>query len=185
MLVGLLASCMCLFLSISAFAVDAPKHFPKPDVKPLYHLPDKSLHMRSTHTGEEINIVFWKDGAYVKDALLRLNYFLRDHRTNDVKAMDPELFMLVSRLYNDVGGKGAIEIISGHRSKKTNNMLRKQGRKVAKKSQHVKGTAMDIRIPNVPLKIVRDTALSYGLGGVGYYSRSNFVHVDTGRPRFW
>lgn len=99
--------------------------------------------------------------------------------------MDPELFMLIHRLYDDLDATGIIEVISGHRSKKTNDMLRRIGRKVAKRSQHILGKAIDIRIPSVPLKKVREKALSYGAGGVGYYAKSNFIHIDTGRPRFW
>jgi uncharacterized protein YcbK (DUF882 family) len=160
-------------------------HPATPETRLVPALPSRALHLKSIHTGEEINIIFWKDGAYIGAALARLDYFLRDHRTNDVTEMDPELYTLVHRLYRDMEARGPIHIISGHRSAKTNEMLRKMGRQVARKSQHVLGKAVDIRMPGVNLKALRNKALSYGVGGVGFYPNSDFVHVDTGRPRFW
>lgn len=184
--------CSIVILFGMAFGPAMAESTPPPEAHPpiekealVPSLPSKSLHLKSIHTHETINLVFWEDGAYIPEALAKLNHFLRDHRTGDVTTMDPELFMIVHRLYDDMDATGPIEIISGHRSKRTNDMLRRQGRKVATKSQHVLGKAMDIRMPGVPLKKLRDTALSYGLGGVGFYRVSNFVHVDTGRPRFW
>lgn len=168
-------------------AINSPSvtHTPIPQNKVVPELPSKKLHIRSIHTGETLEITFWKDGAYIPDALSRMNNLLRDHRSGDITTMDPELFILIHRLYDDLDATGPIEIISGHRSRKTNNMLREKGRKVAKRSQHILGKAMDIRIKSVSLKRLRDKVLSYGVGGVGYYPNSNFVHVDTGRPRFW
>ncbi len=148
-------------------------------------LPKKRLRLKSINTGEEIDVAFWKDGAYLPEGLDKLNHFLRDHRDGHVTKMDPELFMIVHRIYDDLDATSVIEVISGHRSKRSNEMLRSMGRKVAKNSQHILGKAMDFRIPDIPLIDVRDKALSYGLGGVGYYKSSNFVHVDTGRPRRW
>jgi uncharacterized protein YcbK (DUF882 family) len=153
--------------------------------KPQKQWGEKRLRLHSLHTGETVDVVFWRNGHYVPQGLRELKHMLRDHRSGDEIDMDPELFALVHRLYTDVGGKGAIQVISGHRSAKTNAMLRRIGRNVAKKSQHVLGTAMDIRIPGVPLKVLRDTALSYKAGGVGYYPQNDFIHVDTGRPRQW
>lgn len=168
---------------ISTDSTDA--HKPAPVGKTIAVLPEKRLRLYSLHTRETADVVFWQDGAYLPEALDALNHFLRDHRTQQVTKMDPELFMLVHRIYEEVGGKQPIQIISGYRSKISNNMLRSIGRKVAKKSQHIEGKAMDIRIPGVELKLVRDTALKMGVGGVGYYPQNDFVHVDTGRPRFW
>ncbi|WP_417451018.1 DUF882 domain-containing protein [Kordiimonas sp.] len=160
-------------------------HPPPPKNAIVPHLDERRLHLRSIHTQEEIDIIFWRDGAYVKTALERLDHFLRDHRSGDVIRMDPELFMLLHRLYDDMDGEGPYEVISAHRSAKTNAMLRGIGRNVAKKSQHVLGKAMDVRLPGTSLKQMRDTALGYGIGGVGFYPGDGFIHVDTGRPRFW
>ena len=146
---------------------------------------EKRLHMHSLHTGETVDVVFWRNGNFVPEGLRQLKHFLRDHRSGDEIDMDPQLFALAHRLYEDLGAKGAIHIISGHRSAKTNAKLKGMGRNVAKKSQHILGTAMDIRIPGVPLKLLRETALRYKAGGVGYYPKSDFIHIDTGRPRQW
>lgn len=146
---------------------------------------EKRLHLHSLHTGETVNVVFWRNGYFVTEGLSELKHLLRDHRSGDEIDMDPKLFSLLYQLYADLGGKGAIHIISGHRSAKTNAMLKSKGRNVAKKSQHVLGTAMDIRIPGVPLELLRKTALAYKAGGVGYYPQNDFIHIDTGRPRQW
>ena len=148
-------------------------------------LPEKELNLYDIHTKKSLKIVFWKNGAYIEDALLELNEFLRDRRNKAVTRMDPELFMLIHRIYEEVKGTKPIHVISAYRSKKSNDSMRSSGRKVAKKSQHIEGKAMDIRIPGVPLKKLRDTALKMGVGGVGFYRASNFVHIDTGRPRTW
>ncbi|MCH2547503.1 MAG: DUF882 domain-containing protein [Alphaproteobacteria bacterium] len=153
--------------------------------KPQKKTGSRRLKLYSLHTGESVDVEFWRNGKYIPSGLKELNHILRDHRSGDEIDMDPELFSLVHRLYTDLGATGAIHIISGHRSAKTNAMLKSIGRKVAKKSQHILGTAMDIRIPGIPIKKIRDTALSYKAGGVGYYPTSKFVHVDTGRPRQW
>lgn len=145
----------------------------------------RRLHLHSLHTGETVDVVFWRSGRYVPEGLAELNRFLRDHRSGEVIEMDPELFSLVHRLYTDVDGKGAIDIISGYRSPKTNAMLKSIGRNVATKSQHTLGKAMDVRIKGVSIERVRDTALAYQRGGVGFYPQNDFVHVDTGRPRRW
>lgn len=160
-------------------------HNPPKVEKPVPAIAPKRLHLHSVHTGETINIVFWRDGAYIPEALDKLNHFLRDHRSGAVTQMDPELFSIIHRLYGAVDGEGPIEIISGYRSAETNAMLRRMGRNVARKSMHVIGRAMDIRIQNVSAKKVRDTALDFKIGGVGFYPKSNFVHIDTGRYRFW
>ncbi len=166
-------------------SIQHKSNIPLPPKKPLFNLPEKRLHLKSIHTGEEIHVAFWRSGAYLQSGLTQLNKFLRDHRTGDVTKMDPELFALVHRVYEKSGSHKPIEIISGFRSIKTNDMLRAQGRNVAKNSQHVQGKAMDIRITDVPLKKQRDIALEMGVGGVGFYSASRFIHVDTGRPRRW
>jgi len=148
-------------------------------------LPEKSLALHNLHTGEEATITFWRDGAYLKEGLAKLNHFLRDHRTGDVTEMDPELFMLVHDLHRQASFDGRIDIVSGYRSKKTNEKLRAMGRQVAKRSQHIQGKAMDIRFPGYPVKKLRNLALKEGRGGVGYYPKSRFIHVDTGRVRQW
>jgi uncharacterized protein YcbK (DUF882 family) len=156
-----------------------------PAIDPETGMTEKSLHMHSLHTNETVDVVFWRRGAYVQEGLEEINRFLRDHRSGDIIEMDPELLSLVHRLYVDVGATGAIDIISGYRSPKTNAMLKSIGRNVATKSQHTLGKAMDVRFHGATIEKMRDTALKYKAGGVGYYPGSNFVHIDTGRPRQW
>lgn len=146
---------------------------------------DKSLKLLNLHTGERVNAVYWSNGQYVRENLLRINKVLRDHRTNEIKTMDPRLFDTLDVLQQRLGYKKELHVISGYRSPKTNAMLRKRSSGVAKNSFHTRGMAIDIRVPGVSTRYVRDAAKSMKRGGVGYYAKSNFVHVDLGRVRSW
>lgn len=139
-----------------------------------------------THTGEKLSLVYAAGSDYFKDSLAKLNRFLRDHYTGDVGVMDPQLFDVLHRVRSELGCKQAFQVISGYRCPATNDKLRgKGGGGVAKRSLHMDGKAIDVRIPGVPLKELRDAALSLKAGGVGYYPSSQFVHLDTGRVRSW
>jgi uncharacterized protein YcbK (DUF882 family) len=146
------------------------------------------LAFNHTHTRERIQLVYALDGQYVPDALTSLNRFLRDHYSGTVGRMDPQLFDLLHDVRRALGGQslGAFEVISGYRCPETNDHLRNsRGGGVAKRSLHMEGKAIDVRIPGVPLAELRDAALSLQAGGVGYYPREQFVHIDTGRVRNW
>ena len=148
----------------------------------------RALAFDHTHTRERINLVYAVDGDYVPDALTSLNRFLRDHYSGTVGRMDPQLFDLLHRVRLALGGQSlsAFEVISGYRCPETNDHLRSsRGGGVAKRSLHMEGKAIDVRIPGVPLAELRDAALSLQAGGVGYYPREQFVHIDTGRVRSW
>lgn len=148
----------------------------------------RSLAFDHTHTRERINLVYAVDGDYVPDALTSLNRFLRDHYSGTIGNMDPQLFDLLHQVRLALGGKSlsAFEVISGYRCPETNDHLRNsRGGGVAKRSLHMEGKAIDVRIPGVPLAELRDAALSLQGGGVGYYPREQFVHIDTGRVRAW
>lgn len=148
----------------------------------------RSLAFEHTHTRERISLVYAVDGQYVPDALTSLNRFLRDHYSGTVGQMDPQLFDLLHDVRRALGGQslGAFEVISGYRCPETNDHLRNsRGGGVAKRSLHMEGKAIDVRIPGVPLAELRDAALSLQAGGVGYYPREQFVHIDTGRVRSW
>lgn len=147
--------------------------------------PERQLSFYHLHTGEKLSATYWADGEYIAQELQGLNYLLRDHRTNEVQAMDKNLLDLLYVLQQQVDKSGAFHIISGYRSPKTNAKLRRQSNGVAKRSLHMQGKAIDIRLPGVPLKHLRQAALQLRAGGVGFYPKSNFVHIDTGRPRFW
>ncbi len=148
----------------------------------------RSLALSHMHTHERIELVFASGELYVPQALGNLNHFLRDHYSGDVGQMDPQLFDLLHQVKMTLGSAAplAYQIISGYRSPQTNARLRStRGGGVASHSLHMDGKAIDIRLPGVPLAELRDAALSLKAGGVGYYPREQFVHLDTGRVRTW
>ena len=147
---------------------------------------ERSLSLLNTHTGERLKeVVYWEKGNYIHDALENLNHVLRDHRTNQVHPIDPMTLDLMAAISRKVGAKQPFEIISGYRSPQTNRSLRNNSNGVAKNSYHMQGKAVDLRLPGVPLKTVRKAALDLSMGGVGYYAKSGFVHIDSGRVRSW
>ena len=144
------------------------------------------LRLYHTHTGEHIDIVYRRGNVYLPDAEVQLDHFLRDHRTGDVKHYDPHVFDILSDLAASVGHPNAeIDIICGYRTSWSNEFLRARSAGVARNSQHMQAHAIDIRIPGVDTLTLRNAALALARGGVGYYPRSSFVHVDTGRIRSW
>jgi uncharacterized protein YcbK (DUF882 family) len=147
----------------------------------------RTLKLYYTHTREKAEITFKKNGRYVQSGLNQLNKFLRDWRRNEPTKMDPRLFDLVWEVYRATGGRDYIHVVSAYRSPATNSMLRKRGRGVADKSQHMLGKAMDFYVPGVKLSALRNAALRVQGGGVGYYptSGSPFVHLDVGNVRHW
>lgn len=145
----------------------------------------RTISMYHVHTKERITVTYWKDGRFIPSALRKLNWFLRDWRKNKAVRIDPRTIDLIWKLHADLGSKEVIHIISGHRSASTNAMLRRIGRRVARRSRHITGQAIDFRFPDVPSYKVRYLALAYGVGGVGYYGRNGFIHVDTGKVRHW
>ena len=144
----------------------------------------RTLNLYYTHTKERAKITFKRNGRYDKAGLRKLNRFLRDWRRKEPTRMDPALFDLVWEVYQKSGSRKPIHVISAYRSPRTNNMLRRRGRKVARNSQHTRGKAMDFFLPDVPVSKLRALGLKQHRGGVGYYRRS-FVHLDTGRVRHW
>lgn len=147
---------------------------------------ERSLAFDHTHTRERLSLVYAAGGEYFAQALGKLNHFLRDHYSGDVGVIDPQLFDLLHRVKTELGAKQPFQVISGYRCPTTNTNLRTtRGGGVATRSLHMDGKAIDIRIPGVPLAELRDAALSLRVGGVGYYPREQFVHVDTGRVRSW
>jgi uncharacterized protein YcbK (DUF882 family) len=146
---------------------------------------ERQLAFYHLHTGEKLRATYWVEGSYIAQELESLNYLLRDHRSNEIQAIDTDLLDLLYILQQQVGEDGAYHIISGYRSPQTNARLRQQSSGVAKKSLHMQGKAIDVRLPGVDLKQLRKAALQLRAGGVGYYPQSDFVHLDTGRPRYW
>lgn len=144
-----------------------------------------SVSLRNAHTGELFSGVFRIGSYYVPSAFRKINRVLRDHRTGDIHPIDPKLIDTLARVQRDCRCSEAIQVLSGYRSKKTNDMLRRKSRSVARNSYHMKGQAADIRVPGSSTRKVRNTARALRIGGVGYYPRSSFVHVDTGDIRTW
>ena len=144
------------------------------------------LSLYNLHTQQRINIVYRIGSKYLPAAVERLDYFLRDYRTNTVDALNPRLFDLLHDLDSAVGRPDqVIDIGCGYRTPWTNHYLREHTVGVAKHSLHMLGEAIDIRIPGVPTLALRNAALALHRGGVGYYPQSRFVHVDVGRVRTW
>jgi uncharacterized protein YcbK (DUF882 family) len=146
---------------------------------------DRTLAFHNTHTSESLTATYWRNGTADHGALTEIDHILRDFRTGDIFKMDVKLLDLLSELHRRTGSKQPFQIISGYRSPKTNSMLASESSGVATHSLHMDGKAIDIRLADVPLKTLHDTAVAMKLGGVGIYPRSNFVHVDTGRVRYW
>lgn len=144
---------------------------------------EKALNMYNTHTGESINIKYYGSGVYDSDALNRINHFLRCHYTNEVMAIDVRLLDLLCDIQGIFGNGRQIKIISGYRSFEYNEYLRSLGRRVSKNSLHLHGLAIDFEMPGIGNSELYRIAKSFGAGGVGLYPE--FVHIDTGRIRYW
>jgi uncharacterized protein YcbK (DUF882 family) len=145
----------------------------------------RKLALLNVHTREDVEVTYFKNGRYQESALMKINELLRDHRrdevTNiDVKVID-QIFATQKKLRND----DQIHVLSGYRSKATNEELRQRSRGVARKSYHTLGQATDIYIPGIKLRKQRTAAISLLAGGVGYYPRSSFIHLDSGPVRKW
>jgi uncharacterized protein YcbK (DUF882 family) len=147
----------------------------------------RELSFYHTHTGKRLSVVYWQDGDYVESALKDINTFLSDFRTGDIVDMDPELLDVIYDVRASLGSDGTYQVISAYRSPKTNEMLRGRSASsgVAKKSQHLLGKAIDVRLEGTKTAELRDAAIRLQRGGVGYYEASDFVHMDTGRVRRW
>ncbi len=147
--------------------------------------PERALAFYHTHTGEQLRAIYWAGGAYQSDGLAEIYRVLRDHRTGDVHPMDGRLLDLLHRLSTTLDASQPFHVISGYRSPATNARLAANGNGVARRSLHMQGLAIDIRLPGRELADLRRAAQALQGGGVGYYPDSNFVHLDVGRVRSW
>ncbi|MDO8976577.1 DUF882 domain-containing protein [Reyranella sp.] len=145
----------------------------------------RSLSLVNFNTKEELTVTYWSNGAYHRSALDQLNQFLRDSRDSGTTEMDPLLFDVLWHTARISGYGGQVEVLSAFRSPESNAWLASVSRGVARDSQHINGNAMDIRFPGVPVFRIRQAARSLNMGGVGFYPRSGFVHIDTGPVRYW
>jgi len=148
-------------------------------------LPERSLFLYNIYTGEKLQADYWSNGEYVTDSLTEINHIFRDHLTETIKAIDTDLLDLLFSLKEKLNIREPFHIISGYRTPQTNAKLRKRSRGVAKNSLHMYGKAVDIRVPGYSTKTLRLSAMELRGGGVGYYPRSGFVHIDVGEVRYW
>lgn len=146
---------------------------------------ERRLGFLNLHTGEKLDLPYWIEGDYVPESLAEINRVLRDHRTGAVAAIDVQLLDLLDRVKAALGTAQPFQVISGYRSPASNSLLATNSSGVARRSLHMEGKAIDIRIPGVQLAELRRAGLMLKGGGVGYYPGSNFVHLDVGRVRTW
>jgi uncharacterized protein YcbK (DUF882 family) len=140
---------------------------------------------RNAHTGESFSGAYRIGDKYLPEAFRQINHIMRDFRTGDVKMIDPHLVDLMYWLHYMSGSSEPFEIVSGYRSPETNARLRRASSGVAKRSLHMEGRAVDLRLEDTALSRLRKLAIDMKAGGVGFYPRSNFIHIDTGRVRQW
>jgi uncharacterized protein YcbK (DUF882 family) len=158
----------------------------EPAVATTSPAPEFRLRLFNTHTGEHLDVIYRRGDSYLPEALTRLDDYLKDRRTGDVHHYDPRVFDLLHELETKLGlPDSEIDVLCGYRSPWTNEFLRTHRHGVALHSLHMLAMAIDIRIPGVRTSKLRDAALSLHRGGVGYYAKSGFVHVDVGRVRRW
>jgi uncharacterized protein YcbK (DUF882 family) len=138
-----------------------------------------------THTGETLRAAYFQDDSYQARSLAQVDYLLRDFRTGDVHRIDPALLDILFDLQTLANRDAPFEVISGYRSPATNAMLHRSSDSVAQHSMHLEGRAIDVRLSGFATRSLAEHARTLGRGGVGFYARSDFVHVDTGRVRFW
>jgi uncharacterized protein YcbK (DUF882 family) len=178
---GKISECLLLAVAILCFLVPAGT---RGDA--TQHGQEHVLRLYNTHTGERLEIVFRRGEQYLPGALAKLDYFLRDHNTGDVRHFDPRLYDILADLAASVGHPGGeIDIVCGYRTPSSNESLRAHTTGVAKNSLHIQAEAIDLRMPGVDTLTLRRAALGLRRGGVGYYPHSDFIHVDTGRVRQW
>ncbi|MBY0271832.1 MAG: DUF882 domain-containing protein [Alphaproteobacteria bacterium] len=146
----------------------------------------RKLSLYNIHTGEDFEGMYWREGQYDAEALKRLTYLLRDRRNNLEHPMDAKLFDLMHKLQSTLGVQEPYKVICGYRSQQTNATLHRKSKGVAKNSLHMQGKAIDVCLEHTSLKELCQAARSLKAGGVGYYPKSNFVHLDIRpKPAFW
>ena len=171
--------------AFAATAVSAAPFFPAATAYARGAGDIRQIKMYSGRTGEQINIVYWIDGAYIPEALGQVNHFFRDWRNHQVHNIDARTIDFLAATHNILRVSEPYMLLSGYRSPATNNMLRARSRNVAQNSLHTRGQAADVRLQSRSVSQIARAAISCSAGGVGRYSRSNFVHFDCGANRNW
>ena len=145
----------------------------------------RRIKMYSTRTGETLDMIYWIEGKYIKEALTEVNFFMRDWRQNKIQMIDTRIVDIISASQQLLDTSSPFLMLSGYRTPATNALLRSKSRKVASKSLHMSGQAADLRMQGKSVRQIARAASSCAAGGVGRYSNSNFVHVDCGKNRLW
>ena len=145
----------------------------------------RMLSLYNTHTRESLDVCYYAQGQYLSKSLTKIDHILRDHRTEEVKPIHNGLLNLLHSISMTLDQPVRFHIVSGYRSPETNAELSKKSKYVVKNSLHMKGEAADIRIPGYDTRRLRNVCMKLKAGGVGYYRRSDFVHVDIGLVRHW
>lgn len=158
-------------LAHPVFAAKGPEH--------------RVLSFYNLHTGESLKTCYRANGKLIQRAVKRISHIMRDHRTGEIKPVDINLLDLLHRIAVTTEAPSPFNIISGYRSPSTNAALRKATAGVARKSLHMEGRAIDIRMPGCPTARIHQLAVNLKSGGVGYYPESDFVHLDTGPVKVW
>ncbi|HLI20201.1 MAG TPA: DUF882 domain-containing protein [Stellaceae bacterium] len=175
---------LALAAAAAAGVIAAPL-FPRPAIA-LTRAPYKrTLAFRNLRTGDQLSLVYWADGRYLPEAIELIAHVMRDGRTGETHPIDRRLIDLMARLRATLRSSEPLQIVCGYRSPATNALLRETSEGVAANSLHMAGAAVDLRVKGRGLAAVRRAALSLKSGGVGYYPRSNFVHIDVGPVRRW
>ena len=175
-------NCLRMLLWMGFMGFSSKTTFARVDAIPLVK---KSLALYNPRTKESFTGIYWHDGKYVTNALKDIDHLMRDNQTDDTRPIDPHLLDLISDISIKLKSKDPFQIFSGYRSRKTNDLLHKRDKSVAKNSYHVKGQAADIRIPGIKTSVLRSAAYELKKGGVRYYPRHRFVHIDVGPVRYW
>jgi len=146
---------------------------------------ERTLRLYNIHTGESLQTTFWADGEYLDDEIQQIDLLMRDHRADQAIAMQRRLYDKLYHLQSLFNSKEPLYVVSAYRAPKTNADLRSHSNGVAEGSMHMQGKAIDIRIPGVSHRHLHQAAMAMRSGGVGYYPKSGFIHIDTGRRRHW
>lgn len=145
----------------------------------------RRIRMYNGRTGESLDTIYWIEGQYLADALNEINFFMRDWRSNDVKAMDARNIDIMAAAHALMDASEPYTLLSGYRSPATNAMLNSRSSGVASNSLHIKGQAADLRLQSRSISQMASAAEACRSGGAGRYRGSNFVHMDCGPVRTW
>lgn len=179
------ASGIGLSLGTTGLMSALPSRVMAADIPALDPKAPREIRIVNAHTWEKLDIVYYIRGIYIDESLERLNHLMRDHRAGKAHVIDTALLDQLFRVRLMLGTDEAVHVLSGYRTPETNARLRSRSSGVAKYSLHMEGRAADIYIPEVPVQTLHKTAMDMAAGGVGLYSNSNFVHLDTGNHRHW